>query len=213
MKNLFHSEFPNFLDHVSLSSKELCLIIENYDLKFSATKNNDVEWCIKFPVFLTPFYKYLYHSGTILTQEKFYDYYLSENQFFFQEKKFSTEIMEGLKARIFRTYPSLIRDLHFNILTKENIPDAIVIYNRKLDIEEGIDQLLYINNEYYAINLFTETSRARLGREKKEFRHTQFCNVKYIELPVNFKGSYKCGQFFLYGQHELQQIIKIINKI
>ena len=42
------------------------------------------------------------------------------------------------------------------------------------------------------------------------FNHTPFENVEYIELPVNFKESVKCGNFFLYGSIELSHITKLI---
>jgi hypothetical protein len=213
MKKLEIKNYPNLLDHLKIKSTDVLEIIKNYPLTFSQIKNDKVEWGIKFPMFLTPFYKYVYINNKILTQNEFYEYYIFENQTFFYEKKFNDEILEGLKARLFRTYPSLIRDLHFNLYVKEKIQEALVIYNRKLDVEEGIDQLLLYNNKFYAINLYTDTARAHIGRDKKVSRHTPFDNVEYIELPVSFKGSVKCGEFFLYGQTELLQITKILYKL
>lgn len=210
MKQLQIAEYPNLLDHLKIKSTDVSEIIKDYNLTFTQTRINKVEWGIQFPMFLTPFYKYVYLNNKILTQNEFYEFYISENHSFFNDKKFDTETMEGLKARVFRTYPSLIRDLHFNLFVKENVRDAKVVYNRKLDVEEGIDQLIQYNNKFYAINLFTDTTRAHIGRDKKVFRHTPFENVQYIELPVNFKGSVKCGSFFLYGETELNQIIKIL---
>jgi hypothetical protein len=212
MKNLILSEYPNLLDHLKINSTDVCNIIENYKLSFSQTRNQKVEWGMKFPMFLTPFYKYVYLHNKILTQSEFYDYYISENQTFFAGKNFNEDLIEGLKARLYRTYPSLIRDLHFNLYVKENIPQAQVVYNRKLDVEEGIDQLLLYNNKLFAVNLYTDTARAHIGREKKVNRHTPFENVQYLELPVNFKGSLVCGPFFLYGQSELTKIVNLITK-
>jgi hypothetical protein len=137
---------------------------------------------------------------------------MSENKIYFEENNFESEILVGLKARIFRTYPSLVRDLHFSLFVKENVEDAQILYNRKLDVEEGIDLLIKRDGIFYGINLYTDTPRAHIGRKKKANRHIQFENVEYIELPVEFNGSFKCGQFFLYGEKELTQIKKIIYK-
>jgi hypothetical protein len=93
---------------------------------------------------------------------------------------------------------------------EEKIEEATVVYNHRLDIEEGIDLLIKLEDKLYAINLFTDTARARIGREKKVSRHTPFENVQYVELPVKFNGSFKCGNFFLYGEVELNKIKKII---
>jgi hypothetical protein len=210
MKILDVNLYPNFLNYIQLSSNDICGIIEKYELSFPQIKNERVEWRIAFPVFLTPFYKYIYYYKKILKQNEYYEYYLSENESFFNVNKFEIEIIEGLRARIYRTYPSLIRDLHFGLFVKENFAEAEVIYNRKLDIEEGIDLIIKYNSNLYAINLFTDTARAHYGRKKKENRHTRFTNVKYVDLPVNFKGSIKCGNFFLYEEPELSLIKKTI---
>jgi len=210
MKILDINSYPNLLDHLNLTSSEVCRIIESYTLSFPQVRNDKAEWRIAFPMFLTPFYKYVYNNNRVLNQNDFYNYYLSENKTFFDANKFDAEILEGLKARIYRTYPSLVRDLHFSLFVKENIEEAQIVYNRKLDVEEGIDLLIKFNDILYAINLYTDTKRAHIGREKKVYRHTPFENVKYVELPVNFKGSLKCGSFFLYGDAELNLIKKII---
>lgn len=210
MKILDIDSYPNLLDHLKLSSIDVCKIIENYDLSFPQTRNYEVENKIKFPMFLTPFYKYVYYNNDILNQSDFHNYYLSENKTYFDENTFKPEILEGLRARIFRTYPSLVRDLHFGLFVKENIEEGQIIYNRNLDTKEGIDLLIKLKDTLYAINLFTDTKNSRLSREKKVLRHTPFDNVKYVELPVKFEGSLKCGKFFLYGENEMNVLKKIL---
>lgn len=210
MKVLDISLYPNFLDHIRLNSEEVCKIIKNYTLEFSQVRNQDVEWKIAFPMFLTPFYKFIYLNNNILSQENYFKYYFSENREYFESHNFNSIIIEGLKARVYRTYPSLVRDLHFMLFVKENYNQIAIVYNRKLDIEEGIDLLIIKNGSYYGINLYADTKRAHIGREKKEFRHDKFNNVNYVELPVDFKGSVKCGSFFLYGDKELSQIKELL---
>jgi hypothetical protein len=87
------------------------------------------------------------------------------------------------------------------------LTESKVIYNRKLDINEGIDLLIIKNDLNYAINLFTATSRSFQGREKKEKRHKAYNNINYINLPVHFKGSYVCGKFFLYKEDEYGNLL------
>lgn len=210
MKFLDINSYPNLLDHLKLTSSQVCSIIATYTLFFPQVRNDKAEWRIAFPMFLTPFYKYVYNTNSVLDQNDFYNYYLSENKFFFVANKFDLEILEGLKARIYRTYPSLVRDLHFSLFVNEKFEEARVIYNRKLDVEEGIDLLIKLKDKFYAINLFTDTTRAHIGREIKKSRHTPFENVQYVELPVKFNGSFICGNFFLYGEAELNEIKKII---
>ena len=204
-------DYPNFLDYIHLTSPEIFNSIKFYSLEFFSDKNNDAEWNISFPIFLGSFYKYIYLNNKVLTQDEFYKYYLSENKLYFEQHIFSNEILNGLKARIYRTYPSLIRDLHFSTFLKENCTDALIVYNRKLDVEEGIDLLIEFNKVFWGINLYTKTYRAQSGRDKKVNRHIKFDNIKYIDLPVDFKECKQCGRFFLYGDNEFKEILTMLH--
>jgi hypothetical protein len=206
MKQFITTDYPNLLDSVNISSNDIQTQISSYRLTFLNTRNDTVEWGMQLPMFLPCFYDYLITHQSILNQIDFYNYYLEVNKKYFNSQSFSNTIYEGIKARAFRTYPSLVRDIHFATFIKERNTNWNIIYNTTLDIEEGIDLLIVYNNTFYGINLFTNTARAFQGRQKKEFRHTKFDNVKYIDIPVEFKGSLKCGDFFLYGAKEYNQI-------
>lgn len=183
-------------------------MIENYKLEFLPDKNPAAEWKIEFPMFLKPFYKFLLLKNSLPRQHEFYEYYLNENHAFFEAKDFDKETMSGLKARTYRTYPSLVRDIHFAIFMKAHFCGGEVIYNRKLDYYEGIDLLLVSRARFWGINLFADTDRSRFGRKKKISRHSPFSNVHYIDLPVCFQDHAKCGQFYLYGKNEFEQLMQ-----
>lgn len=210
-QHLFNlNEFPDLLQEIHISSDDIKKMIESYKLSFIQVRNNQVEWGMAFPMFVDAFYDFVITTQCIPSQEHFYQHYLAVNKEFFEQKKLSEEIMYGLKARVFRTYPSLVRDLYFNKFVKENLPNVTSCYNKKLDVEQGIDLMIVSNNNYYAINLFTDTERAYIGRNKKQNRHVNYENVEYIEFPVNFKGSLKCGDFFLYGNEEFLNLKKTL---
>lgn len=204
-------DYKNLFDHIVLESEEIENQIINYDLTFSNIKNDFVEWRMKFPMFLNSFYQSVYDTNTIPTQSDFWSTYLIKNESFFNEKSFSESTIEALKARAYRAYPSLVRDIHFVHYVKENMRDSRVIYNRTLDVEEGIDFMIVKNDKNYAVNLFTSTARAIQARAKKENRHKKYDNVIYIELPVNFMGSYSCGKFFLYKEQEYNNLLGHMN--
>ena len=204
------NNYLDLLDNIKLSSDDVFKIIEPFDLSFLQTRNQSVEWGIRFPMFVDAFYDYVVKNTTVPSQQAFFDYYLSFNKLFFDEKNFDSTILDGLKARVYRTYPSLVRDLYFNKYVKENFSEANVRYNTTLDVVEGIDLMIEKNDSFYAVNLYVNTSRAYNARSKKRYRHTLFRNVNYIEFPVNFKGSLKCGNFFLYGNPEFVNLKKYI---
>ena len=203
-------DYPDLLEEIALTSEEVFKIIEPFRLTFLQTRNRSVEWEIGFPMFVNAFYNYILKHKTVPAQPIFFDYYLFFNKAYFEEKKFDTTIIEGLKARVFRTYPSLVRDLFFNKYVKERFSGINVLYNITLDVAEGIDLMIEKGDSFHAVNLYTDTSRACDARNKKQYRHTPFLNVNYIELSVNFNGSLKCGDFFLYGNSEFLNLKKII---
>jgi hypothetical protein len=167
---------------------------------------------MRFPTFLTSFYRYVYKNKTIPTQNEFWECYLKDNKKFLAEHNFNDEIILALKARIYRTYPSLVRDIHFTCYVKENL-SGDVIYNRKLDVNDGIDMLIKYQNKMFAVNLFTATTRSYMGREKKKNRHIIYENIHYLELPVDLKGTYTCGQFFLYKETEYNKLISELDSV
>ena len=210
MKLLDIENCKNLTDHINITSEEIRNQIENYKLGFFHVRNEDVERKIKFPTFLDAFYRYVYLTKRIPTQKEFYTHYLNENEVFFRDAEFSSEITYGLKARIFRAYPSLVRDLHFTVYLSERFKEGKIIYNRALDVEEGIDILIVYKGNNWGISLYIDTARAHRVRELKQSRHQKYDNVKYAEMPVHFDASVKCGDFFLYGEKEYEATKRIL---
>ena len=206
------TDYPNLLKKITLSSEEIRNIVSKYTLSFSREKNQEVEWGMKLPMFVDAFYDFVLVNNTIPNQEDSFAHYLEFNREFFNNLN-RPELKSGIKARAFRTYPSLIRDIYFNKYIFERLGNKCeVIYNTKLDIEEGIDLMIVTNKGIYGICFFTKTPRAYLGRKAKVNRHTLFVNVKYIEMPLDFKGSIKAGDFFLYGEKEYYELYTILSK-
>lgn len=210
------NNYPNLLDEIAVSSAEIEAQLSTQRLSFDNYKNEEVEWKLKLPMFVYTFYKIVIETKCIPSQQEFWKYYSSQNELTkLLESRISDreDIERGIKARLFRTYPSLIRDLHFSVFLSERIKNnAKVIYNIQLDVEVGIDILVEFNENFYAVNLFTPTMRARQGREKKEYRHQKVSNVHQIELPVEFKTERKCGDFFLYGEKELLELKQLFKQ-
>lgn len=206
------NQYPNLLTAISLSSSEIRVMVSSYKLTFFTERNNEVEWRIKLPMFVDAFYAYIVKNQRIPTQQESFDYYLKYNTDFFQKLN-RPDLESGIKARAFRTYPSLIRDIYFNKFIEERLASKCqIIYNTRLDIEEGINLMIITSKNNYGICFFTNTRRAYTGRKAKEHRHTLFTNVKYVEMPMEFKGSVKAGDFFLYGEKEYYALYNTLSK-
>lgn len=117
---------------------------------------------------------------------------------------------KGLQARIIRTYPSLVRDLHLLLKMKEN--GYQVSYSFKKDYEDGIDIELTYNGVTYPIALMTNTKRSMEFLNKKvTTRHSRKENL--IEIPLSFEDTMKCGDYFVYQESHILHIINIIKNI
>lgn len=205
--------YSNLLDYINLTSEDITSTIIKYPLEFMNIRDHYIEWELNVPIFVTAFYLFVITYQRIPTQNEFYRCYKFINKKFFDAVKLSDERELALKARTYRAYPSLVRDLHFNKLVSEQIKGCDIIYNSALDIDEGIDLLISNSNGIYAINLYTKTNRALQTRPKKRKKHNEYENVRYIEFPVEFKGSLHVGDFFLYGNKEVEELKKIMHLI
>lgn len=210
MKIFKSAEYPNMHTYCKLTTDSICNEIAGYTLEFSNIRNDKIEYGIKLPIFLNSFYKYVYLNNRIIKQQEFYQYYLSENRHYFEQNRFNQDDLLGLKARIYRTYPSLVRDIHFSTFLKENFVEAEIIYNRRLDVVEGIDIMIIYRGLFFGINLYTDTKRSNDVRSKKLIRHSSFSNVNNIDLPVDLSSGHKVGKFFLYGNSAMTNIKKIV---
>jgi hypothetical protein len=204
--------FDSIFNHVDVNSKKIEEQIINFKLVFSSVRNQIVEWKMRLPTFLDSFYRFLYKNSRIPTQEEFWFSYQQDNKKYFSSNNFDDETMLGIKARLYRTYPSFVRDIHFICYVREKI-EGNVIYNRKLDVNHGIDMLIEHKNKLFGVNLYTATKISVGVRNNKQNRHEKHENVEYIELPIEFKGSHPCGDFFLYGEKEYHLLINELNTI
>ncbi len=204
----------NTLDKIALSSEEIENQIKSYRLTFSQIRRNDVEWGMKFPMFVPPFYSYILKIGRVPNQKEYWNNYIFENKPFFNASTLTSDQMAGLEARVFRTYPSLVRDLHLGVKLKKSGVFNDVYYNEVIDIQYGIDLVVLKNDKLLGLNLFTNTRTALHARVKKEYRPKKPVNFKCIEIPIEFRGSKVCGDFFLYSEREIE-IIKgeILNHV
>lgn len=203
---MFPDNYPNYLTAVPHTAANLARQLAGFSLRFPSIKDDTVEWGVAWPSFVYSFYK---HLDPLPTQAQFWEYYTADNQDFFQQRPLTPATRAALQARVYRTYPSLMRDLHFALFLRERLPH--VLYNPQLDVEQGIDLLITHQKRYFALNLYTNTARAHHGRAQKQHRHTLIPQVTYLELPVALKGATRAGDFYLYGEREWRQVWQAIH--
>lgn len=204
------NNLTNTLDGVWLSSKQIEEQIKDYKLTFMQLRVPEIEYGIRVPIFVYPFYSFVLREDRVPTQDEYWREYCSKNKEFLNKLKLTTQQKLGLKARVFRTYPSLVRDIHMGAIMRECKDFDDIFYNETLDVEYGIDLVVVKNNKSLGLNLFTNTKNSIEAREKKQYRPKKPIDLYCIELPIDFRGSKTCGDFFLYSDKEVFKIKEII---
>ncbi|MDR7128276.1 hypothetical protein J2X69_000604 [Algoriphagus sp. 4150] len=169
----------------------------------------------KFPPFIQAFYYLFFASLKIPSETEFLQTYLNSfgkiehNNFIFNGEVFE---LEGLKNRILRTYPSLIRDLHFVYLLIESARFDQVTYSMRTDYIDGLDiKISYLNVDYF-ISLFINTSRAQFYKREKENRH-DYAGIKQVEFSVDRSSLKKCGQILLLTETHIDSLILTLKSL
>jgi deoxyxylulose-5-phosphate synthase len=162
------------------------------------------------PYFNKIFYKMLVENQQIPTQMDFWIEYLD----YYQEDEVVKEIIEtghkaGLQGRAFRAYPSLIRDIHFALMLK-SLGFQGVYHNNYQDSEQGVDVLLKVGKNKYAIHLYTDTKR---GVGYRDIKHTKRDDITLeIEFPINLEHCKEIGNIKLYStEYFVKLLVQIIN--
>lgn len=216
--NLDIEKLNDDLMPIKITVKDIYDQLSGYNVNFIKYHNDFVEKNNNLPLFTKSFYNFIFTYNKIPSQEELHSYYIDnyKKNLPYVVERYTDEILYGLKARIFRLYPSLIRDLHFYLYLKENLTDCKIYYNIELDSKYGIDILIVYNIKYYGLKLCTNTKRSMDFLKEKKFRNViVFENVIPIILPIdlddgdNIKTLGK--NIIVYNDSHLNKLKNILN--
>ncbi|TLX23956.1 hypothetical protein FE904_19605 [Chryseobacterium indologenes] len=172
-------------------------------------KDKDVE-NTRFPPFVISFYYKVFLKNNIPTEDEFIELYYKLNRFkiegeyiLFQNKKL---LKEGITARLLRTYPSLIRDLHFYLLLSESNLFDDVSYSSNTDYFKGLDLKIKYKGKEYFLSIHVGTERAKEYKSKKENRH-DYSNIIQKIIKADFSKLKKLGDFYLFDNIHVNELI------
>ncbi len=154
----------------------------------------------KLPPFIQVFYYLFFRHLKIPSEKLFYDTYVEwlggiiDGNIIVENQKFNAE---GIKYRLIRAYPSLIRDLHFLYLLQESKRFESVEYSLRLDYYNGLDiKLNYLGKEIY-VSLFIDTTRSVYYKRVKTTKRHDYSAVIEITFNVDFDSLTKFGNIYL----------------
>lgn len=200
----------NQLDDITFTSLDIENDILNSETQVDKYKNTFVEKTLQMPMFIITFYKFCKYEHRIPTQAEFVERYFSDPDntwFLINYNRSIQDIQHGVIARLWRTYFSLVRDIHCCLKLKEmNL--FTVVYSIKAD-SNGIDIVIVNNNNVFGFNLFVETIQSRQWREAKLYRHNDVTiNFPVFDIPMEFDRDYIVNNVFLYGERHIAQILE-----
>jgi hypothetical protein len=213
-------KYDNHLKYYDITSSDiekLCAS-EKYGLRFYPQDKNDPDYHLaenkKMPSFVMAFYRGIdnrFNHKRVFTQIEFWNFYKKVYTFFFS-KPYSFNLLQKFEGRALRTYPSLVRDLHFMLYVKEKLGIENVIYNTQLDKDIGIDLIIKNDDKLFGIKLMTSTDRSEKYKKIKDnLRQKEYSNIEFIVIPKQLDGN-QFGDFFLYGEKEYNNFIAPVLK-
>jgi hypothetical protein len=164
--------------------------------------------------FMDIFRKYLFTLSKIPTVGEFWDYYCEEARTLVG--KFNDKEYENFKTRVYKQYPSLIREPHCILLLREQFKDARVIFHERLD-SGGSDVCIIYNTIFFYVNIAVNTRRSleNIITRKKKFLGPTFNLQKIsthsiegrIEIFLPFQINFSNKDIQLFSREEVDLLV------
>lgn len=174
----------------------------------------------KLPPFALAFYKFLFFKGQLPTEQELWTQYLSAHFgvldetriHYFRKGTWRIYNADAVKARLLRSFPSLIRDFHFFVLCQESGRFQEVKYSLRDDYFNGVDLTLTYHHTTFRVAVMLNSERARQFKEQKYSRHVTTSEQEVIvlfDLPRNEQNK---GKIKLFSPQHIQQLIIELEK-
>jgi len=105
----------------------------------------------------------------------------------------------GVESRLKRTYPTLIRDLHFLYLLEASNKFDNVEYSMQMDYFNGLDLKIIYKGNVSFVSLFIDSSRGKYFKNKKTKRD-DYSEINGVVFNVDFAKLSKVRNIFLLNQ-------------
>lgn len=204
---------------LELSSDVLESTIKGYPYEGEGKIKDPAVENAELPPIAIVFYSLAFDKGYIPNTSDLVNAYLKQDYFLKEGNTVITNYngkvisvnYEGLKARVLRTYPSIVRDLHFYLLAVESGYFQAVRYSFIDDFQKGVDIKVQFNNRWYSVALMQNTARSIFFRNRKYSRHSDRGDIVNIELDR--RNCKLCGDYFLYTKKHIDDLVTQLNGI
>jgi hypothetical protein len=193
---------------VVLSAHEIEEQVKNFHLRFLPLRDERIEWGMKLPMFVDTFNFLIAKNSKVPSQDEFVDAYFQDNASGLTNVLSNQTLREGLEARLRRTYPSLVRDIHFESLLRENGLD--VTHDPHSDVFGGVDHVINYQGHVFHIHCYVDTRAGRYGRRIKNRRH-DFQGIHLnVPMTLDAQTSKSVGDFYLYSEKHVDYLLELM---
>ena len=177
----------------SINTEDIKYIIEDQKFDTSIYKQ---EYPDNIPLINISFYSHIFRDNNIPTLNEFIQNYERDNKCFLN--LMPEELYEGIKYRLIKSYPSLVRDTHFVNCARELGYDTI--HTIQLDLH-GIDAIVNHNDKKLLFRLFLDTKKSRKHLKYKTKKHKLNLHINY---GLNQNNRIIVGDIFLYDPEHIK---------
>lgn len=193
-----------------LSPREIEDQIREYRLRFIDAVDSQIEWGTRLPMFIDTFNRLLQANGRVPSQDDFVKEYFEENSAALNSLISDPGQRIGLEARLRRTYPSFVRDVHLASLLRER--GLQVSRSREADVTKGVDHIIQYKGRTFYVHSYVGTRRGKLGRRIKNRRH-EFRGIHLnLVLDLGAASAKRIGDFYLYSEMHVDSLIRDMKK-
>ncbi|MCP1382559.1 hypothetical protein [Runella salmonicolor] len=170
----------------------------------------------RLPPFALSFYKFVFFKSRLPDETELWNYYLKQHfppvdgnciQVYIRgvEKTFAAD---SVKARMLRSYPSLVRDFHFYVLCLTSDRFEHVRYSLHKDYFDGIDLCVVYAGVEFQVSILLNSPRAQMYKTQKYKRHGERPQNEVIMLFDLTRYSHEKGKIKLFSEKHVQELLE-----
>lgn len=174
----------------------------------------------KLPPFALAFYKYIFFKNRLPDERELWDHYIHQPCIAFDEeyievyRKGTVKAYEisFVKARMLRSYPSLVRDFHFYVLCLTSGVFERVSYSLRKDYFEGVDLCVTYAGREFQVSILLNSPRARTYKSQKYNRHEEVPENEVIMLFDLTRYARIKGKIKLFSEKHVVELLEEVKK-
>lgn len=155
------------------------------------------------PMMTVSFHRHLFDHGMIPDPDNYLSEYETENSNFLSMVR--EDDVQGIRLRVMRAYPSLVRDVHFVSSCREMGCTASRTVRDDID---GIDARIPISEREIKVRLYYESPASRRFKMRKAFSH--IIGPDHYDLGLSRKTCLTVGDFLLYSREDVTSFLSSI---